>query len=225
MKYMKKMFTAVAVFCLFMVFVTGCTPESPPLDPPTLTPTGEAVTETVKPTETPTEAVTPTTSPTEAPQGKTVVIVFSQTGNTKRVAQVIADALGAELYVIEAEVPYTTEDLNWNDKNSRTTIEQNDNSARPAIGSAKIDLTGCTRVFLGYPIWFAKEPRIMDTFVESYDFTGITVIPFCTSGSSPIRTSRNNLQKLAGTGDWKDGQRFAATASDEEIKNWVESVK
>ncbi|MCR5531543.1 MAG: flavodoxin [Lachnospiraceae bacterium] len=216
----------IVAVCLFVAFAAGCGKKSTS-DAPSATPSGsdeQAVTPTG---EAPTgEAATPTEAPTPVgTEGKTIVIVFSQTGNTKRVAEVIARYVempeGAELYVIEAEVPYTSEDLNWNDTQSRTTKEQNDPSARPAIGSAKIDLTGCTHIFLGYPIWFGKEPRIMDTFVEGYDFTGITVIPFCTSGSSGIGTSQSNLSKLAGSGSWESGKRFAGTATEKEIVDWL----
>ena len=225
---------AVSV-CWFAVFACGCTKENnttsaenTPAAAQEVTPT-DAATPTVTPTQepTPTAEPTPAVNPTE---GKTLVIVFSQTGNTKRVAEVISTYLAgapdakkpdAELFVIEAAVPYTSEDINWNNSNSRTTKEQNDPSARPEIGSAKIDLTGVTRIFLGYPIWFAKEPRIMDTFVESYDFTGITVIPFCTSGSTGIAQSKINLEKLAGSGIWHDGKRFAATAKEKEIVTWL----
>ena len=216
----------IVAVCFVVTFSNGCTPESPPLDPPSGTP--EATPTGTEQAATPTEQATPTEDPTPTPvpnDGKTVVVVFSQTGNTKRVAEIIAryaaEYPGAELYVIEPEIPYTSDDINWNDKESRTTKEQNDASARPAIGSEKIDLTGCTRLFLGYPIWFGKEPRIMDTFVESYDFTGITVIPFCTSGSSGIAQSKANLEKLAGSGHWESGKRFAGTATENEIFHWL----
>ena len=219
-------FMLILAVCFFVAFAAGCgkkstsdSPSSTPagFDEQVVTPTGEAPTG---------EAATPTEAPTPVgTEGKTIVVVFSQTGNTKRVAEIIAryaaEYPGAELYVIEPEVPYTSDDLNWNDKESRTTKEQNDPSARPAIGSEKIDLTGCTQLFLGYPIWFGKEPRIMDTFVEIYDFTGITVIPFCTSGSSGIAQSKTNLEKLAGSGKWEIGKRFAGTATEKEIATWL----
>ena len=119
-------------------------------------------------------------------ENKTLVIVFSATGNTRTVAEKIAAITDADIYEIIAKETYTEADLNWHDKNSRTTIEQNDPSSRPEIGSGEVPLEGYTTIYIGYPIWWGEEPRIMDTFVEKYDFTGITMIPFCTSGSSGI---------------------------------------
>ncbi|MBO4823903.1 MAG: hypothetical protein J5487_00765 [Lachnospiraceae bacterium] len=163
--------------------------------------------------------------PAPATEEKTLVVVFSATGNTKDVAEKIASLTGADLYEIKPAVEYTTEDLDWNDKNSRTTIEQNDPSSRPEIGSEPIDLTGYTRIFIGYPIWWAIEPRIMDTFVESYDFDGITMIPFCTSGSSSLGQSGKNLEKLAGSGNWQAGRRFKGGASENEVSKWLGTLE
>ena len=108
---------------------------------------------------------------------------------------------------------------------SRTTHEQNDPSARPEIGSDKLSLEGYTTIYIGYPIWWGQEPRIMDTFVESYDFDGITMIPFCTSGSSDIGQSGQNLADNAGSGSWLEGKRFAGGASEDEIRTWIDGLK
>ena len=116
----------------------------------------------------------------------TMVIYFSATGHTKSVAEKIAQITDAELYEIVPEELYTEEDIDYNDENSRATKEQNDKSVRPAFAGEVPSLEGVKTIFLGYPIWFGQEPRIMDTFVESVDFDSITVIPFCTSGSSGI---------------------------------------
>lgn len=113
-----------------------------------------------------------------------LVAYFSATGTTKGVAERIASVTNADIYEITAAEPYTADDLNYNDSNSRSTKEQNDKSIRPEIGSEDISLAGYTTVYLGFPIWWGEEPRILDTFVEKYDFDGITVIPFCTSGGS-----------------------------------------
>ena len=156
--------------------------------------------------------------------GKTMVVYFSATGNTKGVAEKIASVADADTYEITAAQPYTSDDLNYNDNNSRSTKEQNDKSVRPEIGSNKIKLDGYDTVYIGFPIWWGEEPRIMDTFVESYDFTGKTVIPFCTSGSSPISTAEENLKANAGSGEWKDGRRFAADASTTEIEEWINTL-
>jgi len=160
----------------------------------------------------------------EVLEDKTLVIVFSATGNTKAVAEKIAAITDADMYEILAKDTYTEADLNWHDKNSRTTIEQNDPSSRPEIGSGEVSLEGYTTIYIGYPIWWGEEPRIMDTFVERYDFTGITMIPFCTSGSSGIGRSGRNLEEKAGSGNWLEGARFAGSASEDEVRRWIESL-
>ena len=155
----------------------------------------------------------------------TLVVVFSATGTTKGVAEKIASITDADLYEIIPAEPYSDADLNWNDKKSRTTKEQNDTSSRPAIGSEAISLEGYKTIFIGYPIWWGIEPRIMDTFVESYDFDGITLIPFCTSGSSGIGRSGRNLAELAGSGNWLDGGRLQGSASESDLRAWIEGFK
>ena len=151
-----------------------------------------------------------------------VVVYFSATGNTRAVAEKIAEATGSDLYEIVPEDPYRPEDLDYGE--ARASVEMNDPKARPAIGSDPIDLTKYKTVYLGYPIWFDQAPRIMDTFVEANDFDGCTVIPFCTSGSSHIGDSARTLEKEAGSGTWQEGQRFPEQPADEEIKTWVDSL-
>ena len=136
---------------------------------------------------------------------KTLVVYFSATGTTKGVAEQIASYTNADTYEITAAQPYSEDDLNWHDSNSRTTKEQNDKTVRPEIGSEKISLDGYDTVFIGFPIWWGEEPRIMDTFVESYDLSGKTMIPFCTSGGSGIGSSGDNLKANAGSGNWLEG--------------------
>ena len=157
--------------------------------------------------------------------GDTLVVYFSATGNTKSVAEKIANITGADIYEIKAAQEYTDADLNWNDPNSHSTGEQNDSSVRPEIGSDVISLDGYTTVYIGYPIWWGEEPRIMDTFVESYSFDGITMIPFCTSGGSGPGRSGQNLADNAGSGTWLDGKRFGAGASEDEIGSWIEGLQ
>ncbi|MBR2812896.1 MAG: flavodoxin [Solobacterium sp.] len=154
-----------------------------------------------------------------------LVVYFSATGNTEDIAGKIAAVTDAEMYEILPVQAYTEDDLNWHDDSSRTSKEQNDKSFRTEIGSDPVSFDGYQTIYIGYPIWWGEEPRIMDTFVESHDFTGITVIPFCTSGSSGIGNSGRNLAELAGTGDWKEGKRFGAGTPEEEIRNWVDSLK
>ena len=164
---------------------------------------------------------------TESPEenGGTLVVYFSATGTTKGVAEKIAGITGADTYEIKAAREYTDADLNWNDSSSRSTKEQNDSSARPEIGSDAVSLDGYTTIYIGYPIWWGEEPRIMDTFVESHSFDGITMIPFCTSSSSGIGRSGQNLADNAGTGTWLDGKRFGAGASEDEIRSWIEGLQ
>ena len=154
--------------------------------------------------------------------GKTLVVYFSATGTTKGVAEKIASVTNADTYEILAAQTYTEADLNWNDKNSRTTKEQNDKSVRPEIGSDKVNLDGYSTIFIGYPIWWGEEPRIMDTFVESYDFSGKTMIPFCTSGGSGIGSSGTNLADNAESGNWLEGERLSSSS---DIEGWVKGLK
>ena len=170
---------------------------------------------------------------TEAPAAETpatethsdvLVAFFSATGTTKGVAERIASVTGGDIYEILAAEPYTSDDLNYNDSSSRSTKEQNDKNVRPEIGSEDISLEGYTTIYLGFPIWWGEEPRILDTFVEKYSFDGITVIPFCTSGGSGIGRSGPNMEALAGTGTWLDGQRFDGNVSEAELQSWIEGL-
>ncbi len=154
-----------------------------------------------------------------------LVVYFSATGTTKGVAEKIAGITGADTYEIKAAQEYTDADLNWNDSSSRSTKEQNDSSARPEIGSDAVSLDGYTTIYIGYPIWWGEEPRIMDTFVESHNFDGITLIPFCTSGGSGIGRSGQNLADNAGSGTWLDGKRFDGGVSENELKSWIDGLQ
>ena len=166
-------------------------------------------------------------APESAPESHSEILVayFSATGTTKGVAERIASVTGADLYEIVPVEPSTEDDLNWHDSDSRTTHEQNDKSARPEIAGDKLSLDGYTTVYLGFPIWWGEEPRILDTFAESYDFTGITVIPFCTSGGSGIGRSGSNMEALAGTGTWLDGARHSGSISEEDLRSWIDGLQ
>lgn len=161
----------------------------------------------------------------EEPAKKTLVIYFSRTGNTKAIAQKIMNIENADGYEITALEPYSDDDINYVNSASRATMEQNDLTARPKIGSATISLEAYDRIYLGYPIWWGQAPRIMDTFVETYDFSGKTVIPFCTSGSSNIGSSAERLSSLAKSGNWLTGTRFGAGASESDVKAWIDGLK
>ncbi len=161
---------------------------------------------------------------TEGSGKNTIVIYFSATGTTKGVAERIADVTNADLFEIVPAEPYTSADLDWNDKNSRTTIEMNDQNARPEIADDTVSFDGYSTIYIGYPIWWGDAPRIMSTFVEAHDFDGLTVIPFCTSGGSGIGRSGSNLASLAGSGNWLDGDRLDAGISEEELGTWINGL-
>lgn len=153
---------------------------------------------------------------------KALVAYFSASGVTAGLAERLAKAAGADLFEIAPEVPYTKADLNWMDKKSRSTVEMNDRSCRPAIGSKVENMDQYETVFVGFPIWWYREPSIIDTFMESYDFTGKTVIPFATSGGSGLGDSAENMQALAPKAKVTDGNRFPGRASEAELKAWAE---
>ena len=165
-----------------------------------------------------------TAPPPSVGQGKVLVAYFSATGNTEGVAEIIADTTGGTLFEIVPEVPYTDADLNYSNDDCRANREQNDENARPAIANEVEDMASYDKVFIGHPIWWGDAPRIIDTFLESYDFSGKTVIPFCTSGSSGIDASVENLKTLATDATWLDGQRFAGNATQEAVMEWVHSL-
>ncbi|MBQ8961127.1 MAG: flavodoxin [Ruminococcus sp.] len=154
----------------------------------------------------------------------TIVVFFSATGTTKGVAERIANVTNADLYEIIPAEPYCDADLDWNDKNSRTTIEMNDPDARPAIADDIVSFDGYSTVYIGYPIWWGDAPRIMSTFVETHDFSGLTVIPFCTSGGSGIGRSGSNLASQAGNGNWLDGDRLDGGISEDELSTWISGL-
>lgn len=137
---------------------------------------------------------------------KTLVAYFSASGVTARAAREIAEAVGADLYEICPAEPYTDADLNWTDKKSRSTVEMNDTACRPAIAEPVANMEQYDTVFLGFPIWWYVEPRIVDTFLESYDFSGKTVIPFATSGDSGIGKAEKSLQQHCPKASWKRGK-------------------
>lgn len=156
---------------------------------------------------------------------KTLVAYFSCSGNTKKLAETTAKAIGADIYEIRPEKSYTAEDLNYNDESTRATREQKDDNARPALADKNANIEAYDTVILAYPIWWGQAPRILDTFVENYDFSGKTVIPMCTSGGSGIGTSGDYLKKIArGNGDWKNGKEFGRSATEGEIKSWLDSI-
>ncbi len=152
---------------------------------------------------------------------KKLVAYFSASGTTAKVAKKMAEAIGADLFEIKPEKPYTGADLNWQNKNSRSSVEMNDRSSRPAIAVKAADMPQYDVVFVGFPVWWYREPSIIDTFMESYDFAGKTVIPFATSGGSGLGDSAANMQKLAKGAKVVNGKRFSGSVSSEELKVWA----
>ena len=155
---------------------------------------------------------------------KVLVAYFSATGTTKGVAEIIAGNMGADIYEIVPQEPYTNADLDWHDDSSRSTIEMNDSSSRPGIDGAVEDMEQYDIVFIGYPIWWGEAPRIVSTFMESYSFEGKTMIPFCTSSSSGLGSSGRNLEKLTDGVKWLEGRRFGGGASEADVQAWIEEL-
>lgn len=153
--------------------------------------------------------------------GKTLVAYFSASGTTAKVAKKMAEAIGADLFEIQPETPYTGADLNWQNKNSRSSVEMKDRSSRPAIAAQVADMAQYSVVFVGFPVWWYREPSIIDTFMESYDFAGKTVVPFATSGGSGLGESAANMQKLAKGARVVEGKRFSGSASMDELRTWA----
>ena len=152
---------------------------------------------------------------------KALVTYFSASGVTAKVAEKMAGAIGADLYEIKPEQTYTDADLNWQDKQSRSSVEMNDRSSRPAIGNKVENMEYYDTVFVGFPIWWYREPSIIDTFMEAYNFDGKTVIPFATSGGSGLGDSAKNMQELAKGAKVIDGKRFGSGASADELGAWA----
>lgn len=152
---------------------------------------------------------------------KKLVAYFSASGVTKAVARKLAQAANADLFEIVPQQIYTNADLNWRDKHSRSSVEMNDRACRPAMAAAP-DVSGYDVIFVGFPVWWYREPSIIDTFMESADFTGKTVVPFCTSGGSGLGDAAENMQVLAQGANVQNGKRFSSSASSDELKKWAE---
>lgn len=157
--------------------------------------------------------------------GKTLVAYFSASGVTEKLAKKLAEAIGADLYEIKPEQIYTKADLNWMDKKSRSSVEMNDRDSRPSIATKVENMEQYEAVFVGFPVWWYREPSIIDTFMEAYDFSGKKVIPFCTSGGSGIGDSAKNLQELAPRAKVVEGKRFSAMTSEKQLKEWAKFLR
>lgn len=165
-----------------------------------------------------------TASAPQMQESKVLVAYFSATNTTEGIAEHIAKGLNADIYEIIPETPYTDDDLNYNDSSSRTTIEMNDPGCRPAISGSVEDMEQYDVVFIGYPIWWGEAPRIVSTFMESYDFSGKTIVPFCTSSSSGIGSSADELEQLTGSAEWLTGKRFGGDDPQDTVMKWVNGL-
>jgi len=157
---------------------------------------------------------------------KKLVAYFSASGITKKVAEKLAKAANADIFEIVPEVPYTEADLDWRDQNSRSSIEMKDQSFRPAMAKSELDISGYDTVFVGFPIWWYVAPTIINTFLESHDFAGKTIVVFATSGSSDFGGTVDALKPSCPGAAIIQGKRFAMNAevSEEELKHWIENL-
>lgn len=177
-------------------------------------------------TEAETSAAAAEAGDSSGQQGGTLVVYYSATGNTEAAANYIAELTGGDLFELEPVEPYTDADLNWTDDNSRVTLEHEDESLRNVeLAADTVDnWESYDTVFIGYPIWWGIAAWPVNTFVENNDFTGKTVIPFCTSSSSGIGDSGNLLAEMAGTGDWQEGMRFSSRVSEGDVQEWLDGL-
>ena len=166
------------------------------------------------------------TNSTKSPDKKFLVAYFSCTDTTKKLAEYAAEVLDADLYEIKPEVPYTSEDLNWHDETTRATVEQHDEKARPNLADKNANVANYETVVIAYPIWWGQAPRIIDTFVESYDFSGKNLVPICTSGGSDIGSSADYLKSLTnGNAIWHQGKSFFKNFSEDDLKKYFDDLK
>ena len=218
---MKKLIALLlSLMLVFSLAACGNNPQAAETEPATSTPVSE---ETQEPeTSEETEA-----ADTESTGGKTLVVYYSASGNTENVSNVIAKTLGADLFELEPVEPYSNDDLNSTNDDSRVTREhENEDERDVELVSATVDnWSEYDTVFIGYPIWWGIAAWPVDEFIETNDFTGKTVIPFATSASSGMGQSGELLAEMAGTGDWQEGQRFRSDVSESDVTAWVESLE
>lgn len=197
--------------------LAGCGGQAAPARPASSSPASSAAADAAS-----SEAAAASSVP--APEDGVLVAYFSATGNTRAVAEKIAALTGGDLYEIVPAQPYTSEDLDWRNSQSRSSQEMDDPDARPEIAGSPVEMDGYGTLYLGYPIWHGQAPRILSTFVESCDLEGVRVIPFCTSGSSGIGSSADSLAEQAGGGAWLEGRRFDSDVPDSELQAWIDGL-
>lgn len=223
---MKKL-TALLLSVVLVLSLAACgsanKPASSTTQPETSAPTEQPTTE---PSESSSTAPAESEPETQPETGKTLVVYYSASGNTERVAKDIAEAAGADLFEIVPTEVYTSDDLNWTNPDSRVSREHDDESLRdvPLTTTEVPDWDSYDTVFIGYPIWWGIAAWPVDTFVKDNDFTGKTVIPFATSSSSGMGQSGSLLADMAGTGEWQEGQRFSSGVSSDDVQSWVNGL-
>ena len=217
-----KRLTALLLSVVLVLSLAACgsanKPASSTTQPETSAPTEQPESSSTAPAESEPE--------TQPETGKTLVIYYSASGNTERVAKDIAEAAGADLFEVVPTEVYTSEDLNWTNSDSRVSREHDDESLRdvPLTTTEVPDWDSYDTVFIGYPIWWGIAAWPVDTFVKNNDFTGKTVIPFATSSSSGMGQSGSLLADMAGTGEWQEGQRFSSGVSSDDVQSWVNGL-
>lgn len=223
---MKKL-TALLLSVVLVLGLAACgsanKPASSTTQPETSAPTEQPATE---PSESSSTAPAESEPETQPETGKTLVVYYSASGNTERVAKDIAEAAGADRFEIVPTEVYTNDDLDWTNPDSRVSREHDDESLRdvPLTTTEVPDWDSYDTVFIGYPIWWGIAAWPVDTFVKNNDFTGKTVIPFATSSSSGMGQSGSLLADMAGTGEWQEGQRFSSGASSDDVQSWVNGL-
>ena len=223
---MKKL-TALLLSVVLVLSLASCgsanKSASSTTQPETSAPTEQPATE---PSESSSTAPAESEPETQPETGKTLVVYYSASGNTERVAKDIAEAAGADLFEIVPTEVYTSGDLNWTNSDSRVSREHDDESLRdvPLTTTEVPDWDSYDTVFIGYPIWWGIAAWPVDTFVKNNDFTGKTVIPFATSSSSGMGQSGSLLANMAGTGEWQEGQRFSSGVSSDDVQSWVNGL-
>ena len=226
MKTWKRLFSCLLAGSILLSLAACGSDNSAANDQPTAT---QPQQETAPPADTGGDTAAPETNSggeNTAGDSRVLVVYFSASGHTESVANYIAQATGGDLFAITPAEPYTDDDLNWSDENSRVTREHEDESLRDVeLTTTQVEnWDSYDPVFLGYPIWWGIAAWPVDGFVEANDFTGKTVIPFCTSSSSGLGESGDLLADLAGTGNWQEGERFRSSASQEDVNEWVDSL-
>ena len=223
---MKKL-TALLLSVVLVLSLAACGSANKPASSTTQPETSAATEQpTTEPSESSSTVPAESEPETQPKTGKTLVVYYSASGNTERVAKDIAEAAGADLFEIVPTELYTSDDLNWTNPDSRVSREHDDESLRdvPLTTTEVSDWDSYDTVFIGYPIWWGIAAWPVDTFVKNNDFNGKTVIPFATSSSSGMGQSGSLLADMAGTGDWQEGQRFSSGVSSDDVQSWVNGL-